>query len=42
MVPPQQPQEVTDVFSLSDQVLSEKLHFVEEVRVGIVSLQYLG
>ena len=31
--PPQPPQEATDIFSISDQVLADRLQFIEEVRL---------
>ena len=36
--PPQPPQEATDIFSISDQVLADRLQFIEEVRVPSASL----
>ncbi|TFY64348.1 hypothetical protein EVJ58_g2676 [Rhodofomes roseus] len=32
--PPQPPQEATDIFSISDQVLAERLQFIEEIGFG--------
>lgn len=31
--PPQPPQEATDIFSISDQVLADRLQFIEEVSI---------
>lgn len=31
--PPQPPQEASDIFSISDQVLADRLQFIEEVRL---------
>ena len=36
--PPQPPSEATDIFSISDQVLADRLQFIEEVRVPSASL----
>lgn len=32
MPPPQPPQDATDIFSITDEVLAERLQFIEEVR----------
>ncbi|KAL1950380.1 hypothetical protein VTO73DRAFT_5504 [Trametes versicolor] len=34
MPPPQPPQEATDIFSISDQVLADRLQFIEEIGFG--------
>ena len=36
MAAPQSPQEQSDIFSLSDQVLSDRLQFVEEVSAAFL------
>lgn len=36
--PPQPPQEATDIFSISDQVLADRLQFIEEVSIHFVSV----
>ncbi|CAL1712476.1 unnamed protein product [Somion occarium] len=34
MIPPQPPQDATDIFSITDQVLADRLHFIEEIGFG--------
>ncbi|THH31245.1 hypothetical protein EUX98_g2950 [Antrodiella citrinella] len=34
MIPPPPPQEATDIFSISDQVLADRLQFIEEIGFG--------